>query len=77
MFETDTLSQFIAIVRDSREASRDDRSTAIELDLYVALYRGVVQKVVHIDQTKAHCQKWKTTHGGRSYRSLITMRFRS
>jgi hypothetical protein len=75
VFETDTLSRFMAIVRDSREASRDDRSTAIELDLYEALYKGVVQLVVHIDETKAHLQRWEAEHGECSYHSSILRHF--
>lgn len=70
VFETDTLSQLTAIVLESQETSRDDKSTAIELDLYVHLYKCVVQTVVQIDQTKTRCQDWKVRHDDRSYCSL-------
>lgn len=67
MFETDTLSQLTAVVLESQGTSRDDKSTAMELSLYVHLYKCVVQRVVQIDQTKIHCQDWNARHDERSY----------
>jgi hypothetical protein len=57
----------MAIVRESRGAVSDDRSTSSELDLYVALYKCVVHQTVQFDQTNSHFQQWKVAHDERSY----------
>jgi hypothetical protein len=75
VFETDTLSQFTAAVRESQETSRDERSTVIELDLYVALYKCVVQQTVQFDETNAHFQQWKAAHDERLYLFVINRHF--
>jgi hypothetical protein len=67
VFETDTLGQFTAIVRESQQASSDERSVAIELELYAALYKCVVQQTVQFEQTRTQFQRWKVSHDERPY----------
>jgi hypothetical protein len=62
VFETDTLGQFAVIVRESEQASSDERSVAIELELYAALYKCVVQRTVQLEQTRIQFQQWKVSH---------------
>lgn len=67
VFSMDTLSQFTTIVQEGQRCSSDDKATAVELELYAALYQCVVQHGLQVGQTKAQFHNWKAKYEDRSY----------
>lgn len=70
MLEMSTLGRFVSAVCEGHHFSNDEKSVAIELDLYIDLYRCVGQRLIGIDQMKTKCQNWKVKHSAGRFFSV-------